>query len=193
MKISGWVFPKINWLSIVLKQSVIFQSLLEQCIQQKNYGKFCNPFIALYPKNNNTILLIHLKGVSRWCKATDNIIQRFNETVVFYVFIMHVVFWGFNSTNIEESPVGVLAQQQNDNIFRTTRLPLNAFFVIIPWCHFITPKKKNWMNFCWEFICKIFMKMISLSRASYSLISSYNSKKDTVNVELKMKYKIVFN
>lgn len=34
--------------------------------------------------------------------------------------------------------------------------------------------------------------MISLSRASYSLISSYNSKKDTVNVELKMKYKIVF-
>lgn len=105
MKISGWVFPKINWLSIVLKQSVIFQSLLEQCFQQKNYGKFCNPFIALYPKNN-TILLIHLKGVSRWCKATDNIIQRFNETVVFYVFIMHVVFWGFNSTNIEESPVG---------------------------------------------------------------------------------------
>lgn len=146
MKISGWVFPKINWLSIVLKQSVIFQSLLEQCFQQKNYGKFCNPFIALYPKNN-TILLIHLKGVSRWCKATDNIIQRFNETVVFYVFIMRVVFWGFNSTNIEESPVGVLAQQQNDNIFRTTRLPLNAFFVIIPWCHFITPKKKTeWIS-----------------------------------------------
>lgn len=142
---------------------------------------------------NNTILLIHLKGVSRWFKATDNIIQRFNEIVVFYVFIMHVVLLGLNSTNIEESPVGVLAQQQNVNIFRTTRQLLNAFFVNIPWCHFITPKKKNWMNFCWEFICKIFMKMISLSRASYSLISSYNSKKDTVNVELKMKYKKFFN
>lgn len=187
MKISGWVFPKINWLSIVLKQSVIFQSLLEQCFQQKNYGKFCNPFIALYPKNN-TILLIHLKGVSRWCKATDNIIQRFNETVVFYVFIMHVVFWGFNSTNIEESPVGFWHSNR-----MITYSELRDNFVIIPWCHFITPKKKNWMNFCWEFICKIFMKMISLSRASYSLISSYNSKKDTVNVELKMKYKIVFN
>lgn len=28
---------------------------------------------------NNTILLIQLKGVSRLCKATDNIIQIFDE------------------------------------------------------------------------------------------------------------------
>lgn len=43
-------FPKINRLCIVLKQSVVFQSLLEQCFQQKYYGKFWKSFIALYPK-----------------------------------------------------------------------------------------------------------------------------------------------
>lgn len=48
------------------------------------------------------------------------------------------------------------------------------------------------MNFCWEFICKIFMKMIFLLCVFYSFIFFYNLKKDIVNVELKMKYKIVF-
>lgn len=55
---------------------------------------------------------------------------------------MRSPFW-FQFNEYRVKPTGSLAQQQNVNIFRASRQLLYAFFVNIPWCHFINPEKEK--------------------------------------------------